>query len=476
MAAAEQLDLVIRGGRLVDRHLDLVADIGIRRGRIALIGERLSGRRELDAAGKLVIPGGIDGHVHIRVERDEDAYDDTFTTGSIAAAFGGVTTFLDQIQVEPGRGLTLAGGLESRIAEADGRCVVDYGFHVNPREPRRELLAEIPAIARAGFPSFKFFMNYEGYALPDDALLVGMQRVAEAGGLAIVHAENKAVIDELVRQNTEAGRTGLRWYGSARPSVMEGEATHRALALARLAGCRVLVFHVTAAEAVAEVARAKELGQPAFGEACLHYLVLDESLLDDPDVGPAFELSPPLRDEAHRAAQWTGLRDGTLDVVSTDHGPRRLRRHPDGKLVPLRGTSGIEVRLPLLHELGVRAGRVQQTSAHRRSDSRPAEVFGLPTKGRLLPGYDADLVVFDTEREVTLSHTALHSNIDHSTYEGVVVRGYPTVTVCRGEIVVQDGELGVEPGHGQLAPRGWRPRTAAKVSVVESGATPSTSR
>jgi dihydropyrimidinase len=295
------------------------------------------------------------------------------------------------------------------------------------------LLDEIPVLAEAGFPSVKFFMNYDGYALPDDALLYGMQRVAEAGGLAIVHAENKAVIDELVRQNEAAGRSGLAWYGSARPSVIEGEAAHRALAIARVAGCRILVFHATAAEVAEEIGRAKAVGQAAFGEAVLHYLLLDERLLEDPDVGTAFELSPPLRDEHHRAALWTALADGTLDVVSTDHGPRRLVREADGRMVPPRGTSGIEVRLALIHEFGVRTG--------------------LLTEERWVD--DADLVVFDPEREVTISHTLLHSTVDHSTYEGTTVRGWPVATVVRGEVVVEDGQLRVSPGFGRSAERGW---------------------
>lgn len=457
MGAGGLFDLVVRGGRLVGPGGGRFADVAVAGGRIAAVGERLHGRREIDASGKLVLPGAIDGHVHIRTERDEGAYDDTFTSGSVAAAFGGVTTFVDQIQVEPGRGLTLAEGVERRLAEAEEACVVDYAFHVNPREPRRELLDEIPALAAAGFPSVKLFMNYDGYALPDDALLYAMQRVAESSGLAIVHAENKAVIDELVRQNEAAGRTGLRWYGSARPAVMEGEAAHRALAIARVAGCRILLFHATAAEVVEELERAKSAGQPAFGEAVLHYLLLDESLLEDPDLGTAFELSPPLRDEGHRAALWAGLAGGTLDVVSTDHGPRRLVHDPaTGRMVPPRGTSGIEVRLALVHELGVRPGRLTPERWIEVCCARPAEVFGLPTKGRLEPGYDADIVIFDPERELTISHTLLHSNVDHSTYEGTTVRGWPVATVVRGEVVVEEGRLCVEPGYGRLAERGWR--------------------
>ena len=457
MDAEATFDLVVRGGRVVEVDGSRVADVGVEGGRIAHVGPGLSGRREIDASGKLVLPGAVDGHVHIRTERDVDAYDDTFTSGSIAAAFGGVTTFVDQVQVEPGRGLSLADGVEARLAEAHGACVVDYAFHVNPREPRRELLDEIPALAAVGFPSVKFFMNYDGYALPDDALLYGMQRVAEAGGLAIVHAENKPVVDELVRQNEEAGRTGPAWYGSARPSVMEGEAAHRALAIARVAGCRILVFHATAAEVVEEIARAKAAGQHAFGEAVLHYLLLDESLLEDPEIGSAFELSPPLRDERHREALWAALADGTLDVVSTDHGPRRLVRDPaTGRMIAPRGTSGIEVRLALVHEFGVRKGLLTPERWVEVCCTRPADVFGLPTKGRLEPGRDADLVVFDPEREVTISHTLLHSNVDHSTYEGTTVRGWPAMTIVRGQVVVEDGELRAARGFGRPAARGWR--------------------
>ncbi len=456
MAGSAALDLVIRGGTVVDRSGTYAADVGVVGERIACVGRGLRGRRELDAHGAYVLPGAIDGHVHIRTERRESVYDDTFATGSVAAAFGGVTTFIDQIQLEPGLGLTLRGGLERRLLEAEGQCVVDYSFHLNPREPRRDLLEEIPALAAAGYPSIKLFMAYEGYRLHDDALLVAMQQVARAGGLAIVHAENMDVIAELERQAAAEGRTGRHHLLEARPALMEGEATHRALAIARLAGCRVLVYHVTARDGVEELERARRAGATAYGEACLHYLLLDASLVADPLVGSAFEISPPLREAHHRAALWDGLARGALDVVSTDHGPRRLVDRGDGTRVPPPGTSGLEVRLPLMHEHGVRAGRLTLERWVDVCCTRPAEVFGLPTKGRVLPGYDADLVVFDPERTVTLAHAALHSNVDHATYEGMTVRGYPVATVCRGAVVVADGALEVEPGYGRPAPRGWR--------------------
>lgn len=298
-------------------------------------------------------------------------------------------------------------------------------------------------------------MAYEGYRLHDDALLVAMQQVARAGGLAIVHAENMDVIAELERQAAR-GPHGAPppARGAPRAHGGRGDAPRpRDRAPRRLQGARL---PRDGADGVEELERARRAGATAYGEACLHYLLLDASLVADPLVGSAFEISPPLREAHHRAALWDGLARGALDVVSTDHGPRRLVDRGDGTRVPPPGTSGLEVRLPLMHEHGVRAGRLTLERWVDVCCTRPAEVFGPPTKGRVLPGYDADLVVFDPERTVTLAHAALHSNVDHATYEGMTVRGYPVATVCRGAVVVADGALEVEPGYGRPAPRGWR--------------------
>ncbi len=261
--------------------------------------------------------------------------------------------------------------------------------------------AEIPAIAARGFPSFKFFMNYDTYALPDEIIFAAMQAVASCGGLAIVHAEHRQVIEELERQNREAGRTGPEWHLSARPAELEGEATHRALALADIAGARALIFHMTAAEALRELRAARARGQEVYGEVCTQYVLLSDDDIYDPLSGTALRFSPPLRTREHQDALWAALDDGTIDVISTDHGPRRRALDPDGRLYTPPGTSGIEVRLPLFHTFGVLAGRM---SLHRFVDAcctRPAVVCGLPTKGRVEVGYDADLVVFDPERELT---------------------------------------------------------------------------
>jgi dihydropyrimidinase len=446
-------DLVVRGGRVVTAHEDYVADIAVSGGAIAAIGSGLRGAREIDATGKLVIPGAIDGHVHMRTERPDSVYDDDWDSGTIAAAFGGVTAIVDQAQVEPG--LTLAEGVEARLAAAAGKAVIDYGLHVNLREPNVERVSEFAALAARGMPSFKFYMTYDTYKVPDDVLFVGMQEVARLGGLAIVHAENDVMIAELERQNAAAGRAGARANAAARPPELEAEAVYRCLAMARVAGARTLIFHVTAAEAVREIAAAKARGQAVFGEAVLPYLMLTIDAADEPVSGTALDIGPPLREEMHRRSLWEGLARGALDIISTDHGPRRRVHAADGTVTTPPGTSGVEVRLALAYTFGVRAGHFTPHRWVGVCCTAPAGVFGLTRKGRILPGYDADLVVFDPERRVTLSHTNLHSNIDHSTYEGVEVVGYPVVTIGRGEVLVADGELQVRPGRGRFVERSY---------------------
>jgi dihydropyrimidinase len=444
-------DLVVRGGRVVTAHEDYIADVGVSGATIAAIGSRLRGTREIDASGKLVIPGAIDGHVHMRTERPASVYDDDWDSGTIAAAFGGVTTIVDQAQVEPGS--ALVDGVGKRLADAEGKAVIDYGLHVNLRDPNIERVSEFAELVARGMPSFKFYMTYDTYKVPDDVLFAGMQEIARLGGLAIVHAENDVMIAELTRQNAAAGRTGARANAAARPPELEGEAVHRALAMARVAGARTLIFHVTAADAVRELAAAKDRGQIAFGEAVLHYLMLTIDATDEPVSGTALDIGPPLREEAHRRCLWDALARGALDIISTDHGPRRRVRGEDGSVTTPPGTSGVEVRLPLAYTYGVRAGHLSPQRWVEVCCTRPAEIFGLTGKGRIRPGHDADLVVFDPDRRVTLSHANLHSNIDHSTYEGVEVAGYPVVTIGRGEVLVDDGELQVEPGRGRFVER-----------------------
>jgi dihydropyrimidinase len=444
-------DLVVRGGRVIGAHGEAECDVAVDGGRIAALGSGLRGRRELDGHGLYVLPGAIDGHVHMRTERPRWVYDDTFASGSVAAAFGGVTTFIDQAQVEPGT--PLVAGLEARLAEADGQCAVDYGIHVNLREASRERIAEIPEIVARGCPSLKLFMAYEEFRLPDPLILAAMQELARAGGSAIVHAENQELIDELERGLSGEGHVDRRSQALAHHPVLEGEAVYRALAMACVAGVPLLVFHLTAAEAVRELEAARARGQEVYGEVCLPYLVLGEEAYGVPVAGAALPTGPPLRDGEHRDVLWDALARGAIDIVSTDHGPRRSVRSAAGEVTIPPGTSGLEVRLALVHELGVRTGRLSLARWVDACCTRPAEIFGLACKGRLEPGYDADIVLFDPTRDVTLRAADLHSDVDHSTYESWEVTGAPVVTIVRGEVVVADGELQVEPGHGRFAKR-----------------------
>ena len=444
-------DLVVRGGLVIGAHGQEVCDVAVDGEHIAALGSALRGRREIDARGLYVLPGAIDGHVHMRTERPRWVYDDTFATGSVAAAFGGVTTFIDQAQVEPGT--TLVDGLEARIAEASGECVVDYGIHVNLREAGRDRIAEIPQIVERGCPSLKMFMAYEDFRLPDPMIFAAMGELARVGGTAIVHAENQDLIDELGSQLEAEGHAGRRWEARAHHAAFEGEAVHRALAMARVAGVPVLVYHLSAADAVRELDAARARGQEVYGEACLPYLCSTRP----PTTSRCRARRCP---SARRCATpriamrcGTALGRGAIDIVSTDHGPRRSIRGADGERVIPAGTSGLEVRLALMHTFGVRTGRLSLQRFVDACCTRPAELFGLARKGRLEAGYDADIVVFDPERRVTLTAADLHSDIDHSTYEGWVCEGAPVTTIVRGEIVVADGELQVEAGHGHFVER-----------------------
>jgi dihydropyrimidinase len=322
-------------------------------------------------------------------------------------------------------------------------------MNIRDEDPKR--LAEIPQIVRSGVPSFKVFMAFEAYRLADTAILRIMDATASENGLVIVHAEDEEIIAELRQREANAGTSGARLHAASSPPVTESSAMHRALALAELSGAKILIFHVSSREGLRELADARSRGQVAYGEVCPQYLLLSETLYGgDELVASSLMVRPPLRDPTHQEALWRGLATGGIDVVSSDHTPRKRQKNP-----PMHppGASGIETRLMLMHTFGVAAGHLTLERWVDVCCTSPARIFGLRRKGRLLPGYDADMVVFDPDRKAVLSPSVLHSALDYSTYDGIRIQGMPLTTICRGQVVIDNLEFAGNPGFGKFVHR-----------------------
>ena len=441
------------------------ADVFVDKGVVALIGQGLTLPADtvLDASGKLLLPGGVDVHTHLDLPAGGTTSSDDFLTGTVAAAFGGTTTVVDFATPERGQGLLAA--LEAWHRKAEGRAVVDYGFHACVVEWTEGTGAEMDRLVRhEGVVSFKLYMAYPGVLMVDDGVLFrALRRSRENGALVMVHAENGHAIAALVREALDRGDTAPRFHALTRPARAEAEATGRALALAEMAGAPVYVVHLSCAGALERLREARARGLPAFAETCPQYLFLTAAEYEREGFeGAKFVMSPPLRTVADQEALWAGLSRHDLQVVSTDHCPFSLDDPPqkraglhDFSRIP-NGAPGIETRLMLLWE-AVRAGRIDARRFVDLVATSPARMFGLwPRKGTIAVGSDADLVVWDPEREVTLSARTLHQRVDYCPYEGRVVRGAPVAVVSRGEVVVEGGELKAPPGRGRFLKRAPR--------------------
>ena len=455
----------VRGGLLVTASDELHADLLIEDGRIAAVAARHSAvadgwqaDRTLDATGKYVLPGGVDAHTHMEMPFGGTFASDDFETGTRAAAWGGTTTIVDFALQTKGR--ALREGLDQWHAKADGRCAVDYGFHMVLSDVTPESLNETDLLVEEGVTSFKLFMAYPGVFYSDDGqVLRAMQRAADNGGLPMVHAENGIAIDVLVEQALAEGRTDPRVHGEVRRELLEAEATHRAVQLARVAGAPLYVVHVSAEKALAELASARDENLPVFGETCPQYLFLDVENLAEPDFGGAkYVCSTPLRPREHQEALFRGLRTDDLQVVSTDHcpfcfsGQKELGRGDFSKIP--NGMPGVESRMDLLHQAVVE-GRLTRRRWIDLACASPARMFGLyPKKGTLAPGADADIVVYDPHAEQVLSAETHHMNVDYSPYEGKRITGRVETVLSRGTTVLDRGEYTGRAGHGQYVPRG----------------------
>jgi dihydropyrimidinase len=456
------MSVLIKGGRIVTAADDYVGDVYVDNGTVTLIGESLDppADKVIDATGKYVIPGAIDPHTHIEMFFGGTTTCDDFTSGTVSAAFGGTTSLVDFCMQAPGTPFPQA--LENYFEKID-RCkpVIDVGFHIGITDLEGggglEALAKLPD---EGITSYKLFMAYKGAVMVDDeTLFKAMQVASEGGALVMVHAENGDAIDVIVKEAVAAGKSDPIWHARTRPMETEAEATNRAVQLSRIAGAPLYVVHVSCQPAVEPIALAREKGWNVHGETCTQYLFVDETALEQPNwEGAKYIYTPPPRPKAEQEHLWKALGSDVLSVVSTDHCPFNWPEQKgvngrDFQVVP-NGGPGIENRLHMLHEFGVRTGRISLNRFVELTSTNVAKLFGLyPRKGTIAVGSDADIVVWDPEKELTISASSHHSNVNYNLFEGTKVTGAPEVVLVRGKVIVENDELVGQAGDGQFVKR-----------------------
>ena len=455
------MSTLIKGGTVLSSTGSVAADVVVDGERVTAVVApgAWPGNADtvVDATGKYVLPGGIDGHTHMEMPFGGTFSADTFETGTTAAAWGGTTTIVD-FAVQP-KGGSLLSTLDKWHEKADGNCAIDYGFHMIVSDVNDGTLKEMDACVDAGVNTFKMFMAYPGvFYSTDGEILLAMQRARANGGTIMMHAENGIAIDQLVAQAIAAGRTDPVQHGLTRPPELEGEATHRAIQLAKVTGAPLYIVHLSAAQALQAVAEARNTGQNVFAETCPQYLFLSIEDLARPDFeGAKFVASPPLREKSHQGALWQGLRTNDLSVVSTDHCPfcfveqKELGRGDFSKIP--NGMPGVEHRMDLIFQ-GVVGGELTLQRWVEVTSTTPARMFGLyPRKGVIAPGSDADIVVYDPTARQTLSALTHHMNVDYSAYEGLEITGRVDTVLSRGRVVVDGGGWHGAKGHGRFLSR-----------------------
>lgn len=450
-------DLVIRNGRIVTADDVFVADVAVNGETIAAIGKDLQGQRELDATGKLVIPGGIDIHVHLQMPIGRFTSTDDFYHGTRAAAVGGTTAIVDFVETQPDE--TMLQALAARQALARDKVVIDYGLHMTIGPGDIAKLDQVAAAREAGCASFKLYMAY-GLRLTDGELLLALEAIRDVGGLPVVHAENWDVITTLIRRNLALGRTTPHWHPRSRPAALEAEAAGRVIDIAAWVGVPVHIFHVSCEATAARIADAKAQGLPVYGETCPQYLYLTDELYDRPGVDGALPVcSPPLRPAADNEALWDALSAGALDLVTTDHCPFTIEEKATGlgdySTIP-GGVPSIESRVSLIYNGLVSRAEDEDDALCRWVDvvaTTPADLLGFRNKGRLLPGYDADIVIFDPDERYTITTQTLSETAGWSPYDGIDLRGRPVVTISRGEVIADRGQWLGEAGRGRFVVR-----------------------
>ena len=457
------MSLLIKNGTIVNASDIYRGDVFVENETVTTIGTNLSmpADQTLDATGRYVIPGGIDCHTHLDMPFGGSTSADDFESGTIAAAFGGTTSIIDfAIQY---RGQTLHQAWETWMTKAQGKAAIDYGFHMIITELTDQVEDEMDALVHQGVTSFKLFMAYPGVFMLDDASIFrAMLRTGKNGGTICMHAENGGVIDVLVRKALAEGKTAPKYHALTRPARAEGEATHRAIALAEIAEVPVYIVHLSAAEALEMVTEARDRGLPAYAETCPQYLFLSYDNYEEPGFeGAKYVMSPPLRAKETQDRLWRGLAFNDLQAVSTDHCPFCMKEQKelgrdDFSKIP-NGAPGIETRMSLVFDGGVRQGRISLNRWVELTSASPAKIFGLfPRKGTIAPGSDADIVIFNPEKSTKLSAKTLHMKVDYNPYEGREVTGVSETVISRGKLIVENGRFVGRVGSGVFLKRNPR--------------------
>jgi dihydropyrimidinase len=456
-----RFDTVIRNGTVVTATDTYASDIGINGGRITAIGEALpieGATKLIEAAGMMVMPGGIDVHTHLDMPFGGTTSADDFETGTIAAAYGGTTTLIDFTIQQKGQSLRFA--FETWMKKADRKAAIDYAFHCIITDIANAQLDEMAQLIGEGVSSFKLFMAYPGVLMVDDATIFkAMSQAAKYGGLICMHAENGGAIDVIVQKALAEGKRAPKYHALTRPTTAEAEATGRAIALAEMAGAPVYIVHLSCNDALEKIREARDRGVPAYAETCPQYLYLSLDQMEAPGFeGAKYVFTPPLREKWHQEKLWHGLAHDTLQVVSTDHCPFCFKEQKElGKddftKIP-NGGPGIEHRLSLVYTGGVHGGRFSPNRFVQLVATAPAKLFGLyPRKGMIGIGSDADLVIFDVNQEQVISAATHHMRVDYSMFEGIKVKGVPRTVLSRGKTIVEGGKFVGKAGSGEFVRR-----------------------
>lgn len=454
--------MLIRNGRVVTASESRMADVLVCGETILEVAAGISSHADelIDASGRLVIPGGIDPHVHFELPVGEITSSDDFFTGTRAAACGGTTCVIDFPTQE--RGHSMLEAIDQWHRKADGKACIDYGFHMIVTDLPPERVPEMRQVVEAGVSSFKLFTAYPDRLYVDDATLMrAMRGAAELGAPVLMHAENGIAIDEIVQRARRDGHREPAWHARTRPPALEAEAVFRSIAIAEVTDATLYIVHVSSAAALEPVRWAQARGLPVYAETCPQYLMLDDSLYDQPGFeGAKWVMTPALRKPSDQAALWAGIVDDAVQVIGTDHCPfwmkDKERGRDDFTCIP-NGAPGIENRMALLYSEGVAAGRISEQRFVEITSTNAARLFGLfPRKGTIAPGTDADIVIFDSGREETISvdnPRTHHMQVDYNAYEGRRVRGFPEIVIARGRIVARDGEFTGIQGTGNFLKR-----------------------